>query len=76
MKVGDKVRIYYDGKWFDKDVSFDEGDIEFLDDEHVIVDFLDWKQRFRRSDVVLVFPFTGPVYVASTEGEIVQDYRC
>jgi hypothetical protein len=68
MRISDPVRIY-EGEWFN------EGHIIELTPGAVLVDFMDWKQRYSPSELVATYIHFKKVWVASAAGETVEDFR-
>jgi hypothetical protein len=67
MDIGETVRIY-EKKWFN------QGKIIEIEDDCVIVDFVDWIHKFKKSELVLEIIFYEDVWVAKG-GEIITDFR-
>lgn len=68
MKVGDPVRLYSD-EWFQ------EGTITSLGPDEVLVDFLDWIQRYKPAEIRVSCIHYAEILVVIGEGELVTDYR-
>jgi hypothetical protein len=68
MKLGEPVR-FYEGEWFS------EGTIITVETDSVVVDFLDWKQRYKLSELRTSYIFYQRVLVTIGPGEVVEDYR-
>lgn len=68
MNIGEKVRIYVEDDWFD------EGRIIELEQDHVIVDFLDWKQKFNHSELQKNYIHFSKIWVAISKGEILERF--
>ncbi len=67
MRPGDLVR-YYEGPWYY------EGKIEEIDAHIVVVDYLDWKQKYRLEDLKIEYIYYRPVLVAVALGERLENF--
>jgi len=69
MRLTDPVRVYY-GEWFS------EGRISAIEEGHVVVDFLDWVQKYRTDEITVEWIMYARVLTAKpSSGVIVADYR-
>lgn len=68
MRVKEPVRVYEDD-WFN------EGKITEISGDFVLVDFLDWKQLYHRTELRVCYVFFKKVWVADGPGETVEDFR-
>jgi hypothetical protein len=68
MRVKDSVRVY-ENDWFN------EGLIIEIKGDFVLVDFLDWKQLYHRTELRMRYVFFKKVWIAEGPGETVEDFR-
>ena len=68
MIIGEQVRIYAEDDWFD------EGRIVEISQDCVIVDFLDWKQKYKRAELRKNYIHFIKIWVAISEGEILERF--
>ena len=71
IKVGEKVRIYYE------DDAFDEGEVTLVRDGLVIVDFYDWVEQWREDQFALqeLYMEGVEVLVPKSDGVMLSDFR-
>jgi hypothetical protein len=68
MKLGDFVR-FYEGQWFS------EGRVTTIENDSAIVDFMDWKQRYKLTELRETYIHFARVFVAIGPGVVVEDFR-
>ena len=68
MKISDPVHLY-EGEWFN------EGRITVIEHDRVDVDFIDWVQRFKPSELRVEYVFFKQIWVPTAPGECVHDFR-